>query len=147
MIHGGICRYPGGSQLAAAAAFLRAHRGHVLLVTIDIGANDPEVCGSQLELGLLASCVGQVAGAAASAVHDPGQPARGGRAGRTHRGDELLPARTRRVAQRHDRPCGRVASERLAVAYNDQLDQAYAQAGVGVADVFGPSTPPTSAIP
>src|SRR6202043_784082 len=36
MIHGGICRYPAGSQLAAAVAFLTAHRGHVRLVTIDI---------------------------------------------------------------------------------------------------------------
>ena len=46
MINGGICRYPGGSQLAAAVAFLRDHRGHVLLVTLDIGANDTEDCGS-----------------------------------------------------------------------------------------------------
>src|SRR5580658_2057464 len=60
MMHGGICRYPGGSQLAAAAAFLRAHRGQVLLVTLDIGANDPEDCGSQLDLAKLASCIGQV---------------------------------------------------------------------------------------
>ena len=29
-----------GSQLAAATAFLTAHRGHVSLVTIDIGSND-----------------------------------------------------------------------------------------------------------
>ena len=49
MIDGGICRYPGGSQLAAAVAFLRAHRGHVFLITIDIGANDPEDCGSRVE--------------------------------------------------------------------------------------------------
>src|SRR6516164_1454925 len=46
MIHGGICRYRDGSQLAATVAFLSAHRGHVVLVTIDIGANDPEDCGS-----------------------------------------------------------------------------------------------------
>jgi hypothetical protein len=39
MIHGGTCRYVGGSQLAAAVAFLRAHRGHMFLVTIDVGAN------------------------------------------------------------------------------------------------------------
>ena len=57
MIRGGICHYPGGSQLAAADTFLRAHRGHVLLVTIDIGANDPEPCGSQPGLKQLASCV------------------------------------------------------------------------------------------
>ena len=45
MINGGVCRYRDGSQLAAAVAFLQAHRGRVLLVTLDIGANDPEHCG------------------------------------------------------------------------------------------------------
>ena len=44
MIHGGICRYPAGSQLAQAARFLRSHRGSTALVTIDIGANDPNSC-------------------------------------------------------------------------------------------------------
>ena len=44
MIHGGICRYPAGSQLAQAARFLRAHRGRTALITIDIGANDPNSC-------------------------------------------------------------------------------------------------------
>lgn len=44
MIDGGICRYPAGSQLAQAVRFLRAHRGEVALITIDIGANDPNSC-------------------------------------------------------------------------------------------------------
>src|SRR5579862_5239328 len=57
MIHGGICRYPAGSQLAAAVAFLTAHRGHVRLVTIDIGANDPEDCG-WTSLPSITHCVG-----------------------------------------------------------------------------------------
>ena len=56
MINGGICRYRGGSQLAAAVGFLQAHRGRVLLVTLDIGANDPEDCGGQPSLGQLAEC-------------------------------------------------------------------------------------------
>jgi lysophospholipase L1-like esterase len=33
-------RYPHGTQLAEAASFLHAHRGHLQLVTIDIGVND-----------------------------------------------------------------------------------------------------------
>jgi lysophospholipase L1-like esterase len=41
---GSPCGYPQGSQLAAALAFLRAHRGRVGLVTIDIGANDVDGC-------------------------------------------------------------------------------------------------------
>jgi len=45
MMKGGICTtYSTGSQLAQAAAFLGAHRGHVQLVTIDIGANDLNPC-------------------------------------------------------------------------------------------------------
>ncbi len=57
MIHGGSCRYQGGSQLAAAVSFLRAHRGHVPLITMDIGANDPYSCVIQPSLAKLASCV------------------------------------------------------------------------------------------
>ena len=40
------CQYHRRSQLAEAVAFLREHRGSVALVTIDIGANDIEPCGS-----------------------------------------------------------------------------------------------------
>ncbi|HEX6933292.1 MAG TPA: SGNH/GDSL hydrolase family protein [Streptosporangiaceae bacterium] len=57
MIHGGICRYPAGSQLAEAARFLRAHRGRTALVTIDIGANDPNSCLTNGGLGGLLPCV------------------------------------------------------------------------------------------
>lgn len=44
MRRGGVCAYPGGSQLAAADSFLRSHRGQVSLITLDIGANDPNTC-------------------------------------------------------------------------------------------------------
>lgn len=45
MIHGGgKCHYPAGSQLAQADGFLRSHWGQVALITIDIGANDPNSC-------------------------------------------------------------------------------------------------------
>src|SRR5256885_11936251 len=47
MMKGGICTYPGGSQLAAAIRFLHAHRARVPLITIDIGANDPNSCITQ----------------------------------------------------------------------------------------------------
>jgi len=40
LIAGGICSYAHGSQLDEAVSFLRAHRGQVAFVTIDIGAND-----------------------------------------------------------------------------------------------------------
>jgi lysophospholipase L1-like esterase len=137
MTRGGICRYPGGSQLAAAVAFLRAHRGHVRLVTIDIGADDLEVCGSQLELALAAACTGQVKGTAAraSAILASLRAAAGPQVrivGTNYYLPELARWRTgvlgRAVA---------LASERIAEVLNRQLDQAYTQAGDGVADVFG----------
>jgi lysophospholipase L1-like esterase len=38
------CSYPQGSQLAAAVAFIKAHRGEIGLITIDIGANNVDGC-------------------------------------------------------------------------------------------------------
>jgi lysophospholipase L1-like esterase len=137
MMHGGICRYPGGSQLAAAVAFLRAHHGHVLLVTIDIGANDPEVCGSQTGLASIASCIGQVPGAATRlAAILASLRAAAGPGVRITGMNYYLPE----LAEWRDGALGQVvalASQRLAAAYNGALDQAYAQAGIGVADVSG----------
>jgi len=57
MIRGGICHYPAGSQLAQAERFLRAHRRQVALVTIDIGANDPNSCFLGAPLGKIGSCM------------------------------------------------------------------------------------------
>ncbi len=56
MIHGGICSYRGGSQLAAAVSFLRAHRTRVSLVTLDIGANDPNSCITEPSVSKLVGC-------------------------------------------------------------------------------------------
>ena len=67
LVRSGACRYRGGSQLAAAGAFLRAHHGHMFLVTIDIGANDPEHRISRPSLAGLAFCVGYAPRAAAPA--------------------------------------------------------------------------------
>jgi lysophospholipase L1-like esterase len=65
---GGICGYAGdqrysltadtGSQLAAALAFLHAHRGHVPLITIDIGANDLNGCVALGSISAVAACAG-----------------------------------------------------------------------------------------
>ncbi len=61
---GGICGYKGdvrysltahtGAQLAAAIAFLRAHKGQVPLITIDNGANDLNAC---IALGVISKIV------------------------------------------------------------------------------------------
>jgi lysophospholipase L1-like esterase len=59
MMNGGICTYSGGakSQLAAALAFLKAHKGHIQLVTIDIGANDLNPCLAKKKLADVIKCL------------------------------------------------------------------------------------------
>ncbi len=146
MISGGICRYQGGSQLAAAVAFLRDHRDHssqgsqsrVLLVTIDIGANDPEQCGFQPGLTQLARCaVKDIPSAVAhlstimarlKAAAGPGVRI----VGMTY----YLPA----LAEWHNGLPGQViarGAERLAAVYNHLLSDAYTSSGARVANVFG----------
>jgi lysophospholipase L1-like esterase len=138
MINGGICRYPVGSQLAAAVTFLRAHRGHVFLVTIDIGANDPEECGNWASLSKVASClitgiphvvtnlatiIGRLRAAAGPGVRIAGM-------------NYYVPA----LAEWREGTTGQAIarlSERLAVGYNELLEQAYTRSGARVADVFG----------
>jgi lysophospholipase L1-like esterase len=138
MINGGICRYPGGSQLAAAVAFLRAHRGHVLLTTIDIGANDLEDCGSQSNvIKVLACFVTDVPGAVSrlGTIMTRLRTAAGPSvrmAGMSY----YLPA----LAQWRDGSSGQAIArlvERLEAGYNDLLDHVYAKSGARVANVFG----------
>jgi lysophospholipase L1-like esterase len=139
MIHGGICRYRGGSQLAAAVAFLSAHRGHVYLVTIDIGANDPEDCGSDgVSLRTITACIGTDIPDAASNLDTilARLRAAAGPDVRIVGMSYYLPA----LAEWRNGLTGQAVawvSERLAVAYNDLLDNAYAKSDVRVANVFG----------
>jgi lysophospholipase L1-like esterase len=136
MIDGGICRYPGGSQLAAAVAFLRAHRGHMFLITIDISANDPENCGSQSSLSKLVSCfatdVPDVLTNLATIMTRLRAAAPGVRVvGMTY----YLPA----LAQWLNGTAGQVIArltEKLAAGYSELLARAYAGSGARVADVF-----------
>jgi lysophospholipase L1-like esterase len=139
MIHGGICRYPGGSQLAAAVAFLSAHRGHMYLVTLDIGANDPEDCGSDgVSLRTITACIGTDIPDAASNLDTilARLRAAAGPGARIVGMSYYLPA----LAEWRNGLTGQAVawvSERLAVAYNDLLDNAYAKSDVRVANVFG----------
>ena len=136
MIDGGICRYPGGSQLAAAVAFLRAHRGHMFLITIDIGANDPEDCGSESSLSKLVSCLATGVPDAltnlATTMARLRAAAPGVRvAGMTY----YLPA----LAEWRNGTAGQVIarlSEKLAAEYSALLGRAYTESGARVADVF-----------
>ncbi len=137
MMRGGICHYSAGSQLAAATAFLRAHRGHVFLVTIDIGANDLEDCGNRPSLTQLASCIGQLPKATANvAAIMASLRAAAGPGVRIAGMNYYLPA----LAEWRTGLLGRATaqlSEKFAVAYDDLLKRAYGQAGITVANVFG----------
>jgi lysophospholipase L1-like esterase len=139
MIHGGICRYRGGSQLAAAVAFLSAHRGHLYLVTIDIGANDPEDCGSGgVSLRTLTTCIGTDIPDAVSNLDTilARLRAAAGPSVRIVGMSYYLPA----LAVWRDGLAGQAVAwvgERLAAGYKDLLDNAYAKSDVRVANVFG----------
>ncbi len=138
MIDGGICRYRGGSQLAAAVAFLRAHRGHVLLVTIDIGANDLEDCGSQPNLIKVLSCFvidvpGAVSRLATIMAH---LRTTAGPSVRLVGMSYYLPT----LAQWRDGSSGQAIAkltERLEAGYNDLLERVYAKNSAKVANVSG----------
>ena len=59
MLHGGICYRDGASQIGAATAYLRAHRGQVALVTVDIGINDVIRCEQMAPGPRSAACLGR----------------------------------------------------------------------------------------
>jgi lysophospholipase L1-like esterase len=137
MMKGGICTYPGGSQLAAAVRFLHAHRARVPLITIDIGANDPNSCITQPSAAKLLTCVGKFVPQASANIGkiltrlrqaDP--------KARIIAMNYYLPA----LAQWRQGPAGRAfarLSELAATGYNAVLTRVYKEHGVGVADVFG----------
>jgi lysophospholipase L1-like esterase len=137
MIDGGICHYQGGSQLAAAVAFLHAHRGHVFLVTLDIGANDPQDCASQPGLDKITSCLGSMPDAADNlttiltrlrVAAGPGVQI----VGMSYYLPELAQWRNGLLGQ-----AVAYVSERIAVEYDNLLMHVYAVADIKVANVFG----------
>jgi lysophospholipase L1-like esterase len=137
MIDGGICSYPAGSQLSQAASFLRAHRGHVSLITIDIGANDPDSCVTRPSIGAVISCVTQsfpetvsnltkimrtIRAAAGSGVRVIGM-------------NYYVPALSEWLDGFLGQQIARL-SERLVAAYNNLLAAVYQRFGARVANVF-----------
>lgn len=141
MINGGVCRFREGSQLAAAQAFLRAHRGQVLLVTLDIGANDPERClsaGSAGALGSALSCIQSVftvtSGNLTTIVSRLHTAAGSGTkmVGMNYYLPALGEWRSGLLGQEAARLIAQLTS-----SYNRRLESVYGQYSVPVADVFG----------
>ncbi len=138
MIHGGICAYHGGSQLAAAAAFLRAHRGRVSLITIDVGANDPNSCIAHPSPSKVAGCLeSTIPGAVGNLARilRTLRAAGGGKVriiGMNYYVPELSEWRNGMIGRALAR-----LSEVLGAGYNHLLARAYTAAGARVADVAG----------
>ena len=117
---------------------MRAHRGRISLITIDIGANDPDSCITRPSLGAVVSCVtksfpetvanltkimSSIRAAAGAKVRIIGM-------------NYYVPA----LSQWRDGPVGQQLarlSERLVVGYNKLLAAVYQQYGARVANVFG----------
>jgi lysophospholipase L1-like esterase len=137
MISGGMCRYRAGSQLAAAARFLAAHRGRIALVTIDIGANDPDSCLTQPAVARLASCVGHaIPQATANLTKILTRLRAACPTCRMIAMNYYLPA----LAQWRNGLAGKALARLVALAaqgYNNLLTRIYHAYGVRVADVFG----------
>jgi lysophospholipase L1-like esterase len=138
MINGGICPYTGGSQLKAAVAFLQKHRGQVLLVTLDIGANDLEACSGQPSFSQLAACA--VKGIPSAVTHLATIVARlkaaAGPDVRIVGMNYYLPA----LAEWRGGLTGHAVAwtaEKLAATFNALLGRVYKKAGLRVANVFG----------
>jgi lysophospholipase L1-like esterase len=138
MIDGGICSYPAGSQLAAAASFLRAHRERVSLITIDIGANDPGSCITRPSMGAVASCVAKgFPGTLANLtkIMTTLRAAGGGKVriiGMNYYVPTLAEWRNGLVGEALAR-----VSEGIIVGYDRLLTGIYLQFGARVANVFG----------
>jgi lysophospholipase L1-like esterase len=134
MLNGGICEYEHGSQIDEAAAVLARSRPLVLLVTIDIGANDVNRC---LDEGTIdQACVVQAFGAAAANLTEILQRLRG--AARPFVPIVGMNYYNPYLAAWLQGPQGQElarAANQVLGRYNDTLEQIYAAAGVPVADV------------
>jgi lysophospholipase L1-like esterase len=139
MIHGGICRYPAGSQLAEAELFLREHRGHIGLVTIDIGANDPNSCIiGAVPLSKITECMGNSITQTLADLRTimGGLRSAAGPGVRIVAMSYYVPE----LAGWLDGMTGKeiaVLTERLVAGYNRLLDPLYERYGAQVANVFG----------
>ena len=136
MINDGICRYATGSQLAAAVSFLHAHARRVSLVTLDIGANDPDSCIAMPSAAKLATCVGKsIPRTAANLTTILTRLRQVAPRARLIAMNYYLPA----LAQWRYGIIGRAfarASELAAAGYNKLLTSVYQAFSVRVADVF-----------
>ncbi len=131
MINGGICHYSRGSQLVQATAFLATHR--VVLVTVDIGANNIDGCVSPA--GLDPVCV---AGGFSAVHHDLPlilQALRHAGPAVAMIGMTYYDPFVAAALKGGNFVALAVQSEQIGTNYNQVLAQAYRASGFAVADV------------
>ena len=127
MVLGAVwCGFPAGSQLAEAEQFLRAHRGEVAFVTIDVGANDIFQYGDQAG-AIIATYLPQIL-ARLHAAAGPGVPILGMSYYGVGLPDVWESTHSLAALQAYIAAVG---------AFNGLLESIYAAAGVPVADVEG----------
>jgi lysophospholipase L1-like esterase len=131
MIEGGLTKYPHGSQLDEAVAFLRGHRGTIAFVTIDIGFNDmPGYDLDQIPAGLasisrnLPGILGRLQDAAGPAIPIVGMTIY----------DAFLPLWLDGALGRE---MARMSVWEAIVPINAHFRELYRAAGLAVADVEG----------
>jgi lysophospholipase L1-like esterase len=137
MIRGGTCHYAAGSQLRQAERFLRTHRRHMSLITIDIGANDPNTCYFDNPLSDLPKCMSSRVKQTVRDLHTilTGLRAAGGRHVRIIGMNYYVPE----LAGWFDGKDGQIVavlSERLVHGYNILLAREYHHFGARIANVF-----------
>jgi lysophospholipase L1-like esterase len=137
MLHGGLCSYPGGSQVAAAVRFLRRHPARVSLITIDIGANDLDSCITETPAAQLAVCVGKaIPRVAANLAKILARLRQADPHARIIAMNYYLPE----LAEWRQGPAGEALARLVLLAaagYNKVLTSIYQASGVRVANVFG----------
>jgi lysophospholipase L1-like esterase len=137
MVRGGICAYRAGSQLTAAAGFLRAHRGRVSLITVDIGANDLNFCLTAANIPHFGSCISKsLATTTANLTKIMTEVRAVGGHARIIAMNYYLPE----LAEWRKGFLGQLlarAAEVAATSYNNVLTKVYNRFGIRVADVFG----------
>jgi len=141
MIKGKLCRYPAGSQLAAAASFLQSHAGQVRLITIDIGSNDLSGyvadCQASSSFAAFEACLKATAATGLANLRKILATLRAAAGGpvRIIGMNNYDPMLARWLAG----PAGQVEardSEEVVAAYGQMLAGVYRKDGARVADVF-----------
>jgi lysophospholipase L1-like esterase len=135
----GVVNYPATTQIAAAEAFITAHRGHIGLITVSIGGNDVIGCATQANpISCVGTAVNNIKANVTTLASDlraaagPGVPIIGSTYPDVYLGGYVYP---------HNPPAAstvnlaKLSVTALKVLINPALAKAYASAGGSLVDV------------